>query len=98
MSEQVYDDEIAPLLMQAAKKAEAVGLPLVCYVQLGPDNHGRTVTLPADAPFAVRMVELAARCNGNADSFLLALIKHARKHGPGGSMLMNILLREYGEG
>lgn len=87
----IYDDMIAPKLWECAKLCEEHGIAMVCYV----DDQGescRTRTLPADASFAVRLVDLAAQAHGNVDSMMIALIRHAREHGPGTSIFLKVEL------
>ena len=75
MTEDEYDRLVAPLLLQAAKKAEDLGGTVLCYAEYGPERDaGRTVTMK-DASVAARMVDLAMRSKGNLDAFAIALLR-----------------------
>ena len=79
MTEDEYDDLVAPLLLQAASKAEELGGTVLCYAEYGPERDvGRTVTMK-DASAHARMVELAIRCKGNLDAFVIALLRAHNK-------------------
>lgn len=84
----VYDELIAPKLMECAKLCEANGIPFVCYAQ-DDDGVSRTAFIPPGSAFGPRLVELAAQANGNVDSMMIALIRHAREHGPGSSIFLH---------
>src|SRR5437667_6838230 len=81
MSEQFYDDEIAPTLMALSKKCEAKGVPFLALVEYQPGKFGCTEILPPVATIGMRMAVWAARANGSADSLIMAMQEHAREHG-----------------
>lgn len=79
--ENFYDSEIAPVLLDLAKRCEAKGLSFLAEVEWEPGETGRTATLTAAAGFGIRLADLAARAKGNADALIIAMMKHAREHG-----------------
>lgn len=84
--EQQYDAEIAPLLLAVAKKCQELGFPMVASVEWEPGETGRTETHPPwgknGFPSAKqRLVHYAARCNGNIDAMLIAVLRDAEKSG-----------------
>ncbi len=90
--EAVYDAEIAPELARLAKRCEDCGMSFVAEVEWNPEEMagGRTATLAPGSSFAVRLVEIAARVQGNVDALIIALQKYARTHG-NNSMFLRIL-------
>ena len=96
--EEQYDTEIAPALLAVAKRCQELGFPMVASVEWerGEASRGRTEFCPATKndetrPSAAQLlVHYAARCNGNIDSFLMAVIRDAEKYGHG-SMYLKIL-------
>jgi hypothetical protein len=79
--EAFYDREIAPILLELAKKCEDNGLSLVAMAEWEPGETGRTAALAAGSGVDIRMVEMAMRSHGNADSLIFALIKYGKEHG-----------------
>ncbi len=84
--EETYDAEIAPDLMRLAKRCQELGFCMAASVEWEPGETGRTEAHP---PWGVdglpsakqRLVHYAARCNGNIDSFLMAVMRDADKRG-----------------
>ncbi len=81
MSESFYDEHIAPELARLAKLAQDNGISLIAMAEWEPGETGRTVTLQAGSGFGIRMAEAAMRSHGNVDSFMIAMMRHGRKHG-----------------
>lgn len=81
MSEQFYDDEIAPVLRELSAKCVAKGIPFLAVVEYEPDCIGRTEFLPPVATIGMLMAVWAARAKGNADALIMAMQKHGRQHG-----------------
>jgi hypothetical protein len=80
-NEEIYDSEIAPVLLALGKRCEEVGISFVAHVEWEPGKNGRTETLQVEASFSQRLVHWAARCGGNIDSLIWAIKKHAKTHG-----------------
>ena len=83
MNEKIYDEKIAPLLMEAGRLCEQHGLGFVAGVEYGPGEYGSTATFPTGASLAMRMAVWALECNGNFDLFVIKLRKWQgdRPHG-----------------
>ena len=85
-SEQIYDAEIAPELMKLAARCKELGFAMVASVEWEAGETGRT---EAHGPWGEngipsakqKLVHWAARCNGNIDTFLMAVMRDAEKHG-----------------
>jgi len=76
MSEQFYDEEIAPALLALADKAKEHGMTFVARVEWAPGEGGSTFGGDfSSAGIAQVMTALSARSNGNVDGVLLELIK-----------------------
>lgn len=90
--EAIYDDQIAPLLMQAAKLAEENGISLVAKTEWG-DRSGTTKTL-SHPSVAMRILELVTRTGDNVDGLFMALMRYGRERGHSSiylSMLENMV-------
>ncbi len=94
--ERIYDEQIAPLLAQAGKIAEANGMPIVAQVEYLPGEFGLTACLPESTGYAMTMLYWAARSKRNFDAFMFAVMRHARERGHTSSVLA-ILFRALGE-
>jgi hypothetical protein len=81
--EAFYDESVAPVLMDLAKKCQDNGISITAMVEWDPGETGRTAALAADAGFGIRMAETAMRAAGNVDTLIWALMKYATEHGHG---------------
>lgn len=88
--ETFYDREIAPVLLQLARKCQDNGLSIVAMVEWEPGETGRTAALAADSGFGIRMAETAMRSVGNVDNLIMALMKYGEEHGRS-SVFLNLL-------
>ncbi len=84
--EKLYDELIAPKLLEIAKLCQDHGFAIACSVEWEPGETGRTEAHPPwnvdGMPSAKqKLVHWAARSNGNIDAFLTAVLKDANKHG-----------------
>lgn len=79
--EAFYDAEIAPALRDLAQRSQANGLSFLAVVEWEPGEHGRTFYQSPPAGLGIRLAEVAAQANGNADSLIMALMKHGHEHG-----------------
>jgi len=67
--EQIYDEEIAPILLNAAKLCKKHGFNMVCMTDWGGDDYGETTAISHDAPYTFRVAQYWARSRGNFDIF-----------------------------
>lgn len=74
-TEKEYDEIIAPLLMDAAKKAEDLGMSFLANVEWEPGKSGTTQSQREGAGIAFKMTRFAALCNGNVDRFCMSCIE-----------------------
>jgi hypothetical protein len=79
--EAFYDREIAPVLMELARKCEDNGMSLVAMAEWSPGETGTTATIREDAGIKPRMTHWAAAANGNVDALIFHMMKHGREHG-----------------
>lgn len=102
--EKIYDEEIAPLLLEASKKCQAAGIPFIaaafyCHkTDVQEQAWGETTFIPADCQSAhIRTVQAAVNANGNADTLIWWMMRHGEKHGHN-SACLSILERPSGKG
>lgn len=81
MSEAIYDEQIAPLLMQAGQICEQHGLAMVAVVEYGKEARGETRLLPDGSGLAMHMLSMLAASGNNIDSFLIKLIRFCNAEG-----------------
>lgn len=79
--EAFYDAEVAPALLELARKCEAGGLSFVASVEWSPDETGETLTIRSDAGVKIRMAAMAVQAHGNADALIGALVRYGETHG-----------------
>ncbi len=81
VSEEYYDEEIAPALRDVASKCEAWGMSIVAMVEWEPGETGSTRALAAGRGFGMELVQAAVSAQGNVDALVFAIMRHAREHG-----------------
>ena len=79
--EQFYDTEIAPRLLVIAEMCKERGFALVAHVQWELDGSGRTEQTPHGKWPDTRIVQYAARCHGNIDELIMALLRDGKEYG-----------------
>jgi len=92
MSEQIYDNEIAPLLMKAAEICFEHDISMVATVEYNKGDFGSTFNLPTDRSCAMSVNYMAIKSAGNVDALIMGIQKYAREHGHS-SIYMEILDR-----
>lgn len=80
-AERLYDEQIAPLLAQAAKLSEEHGQPFVAQVEYEPGHFGLTAALGPRPSLTMKMVHWAALAKTNVDTFMVHLLRHVDEHG-----------------
>jgi hypothetical protein len=81
MSEPIYDEQVAPLLMEAGRICKENGLPFIAVVEYAPGEFGQTQHFTETQGLAMTMANIAARAHGNLDAFMLSLLRHCRERG-----------------
>jgi hypothetical protein len=94
-NEEIYDTEIAPQLLNISVRCRELKMPFVASVEYERGKSGRTEFCPNlngdERPSTKQLfVHYAARCNGNVDALIMAIIKDAEKYGHG-SMYLHML-------
>lgn len=84
LAEDVYDNEIAPLLLKLAEQCREMEISFVAAVEYEPGKISLTKAGESKST-AQAFAVLAAECNGNVDGALLALVK---RFGPGNSLYL----------
>src|SRR3990167_4102306 len=75
-TEQQYDEIIAPMLLEVARKCEELWMALVARVEWGPEDSGITQINNDAASVAQRLTQIAAHSKGNIDALCMSLIRH----------------------
>lgn len=81
MSEQFYDTEIAPKLLELCEACKARGIPFSATVEYEPDQLAETRFLPSDAGLAMSMIAILNHNQANVDGFVINLLRHCRRNG-----------------
>jgi nicotinamidase-related amidase len=92
-NEAFYDQEIAPALAALAERCRERGLSIIAMVEWEPGEGGRTVSIQPGSSFGIRLAEAAMQANGNVDSLMIAVARHAKEHGHS-SLVLSILERK----
>jgi len=95
--EQIYDEQIAPILLEAGKIAKEHGIDFLACVDIASEDqpYGTAETRFIDmgkAHAAMRLVEFAILAKGNVDSLMIGLAKDQRGK-PHNSMVLTMLER-----
>lgn len=76
-TEQEYDDIIAPMLADVARRCDELGMNLIARVEWEPGESGITSMGIGDAAsIGQRLTRLAAHAHGNIDKLLFSCLKH----------------------
>lgn len=95
MSEAIYDEQIAPLLLQAGKLCEQHGLAMVAVVEYEREKRGETRVLPDGAGLAMLMLSMLAASGNNIDRFLMSVIRFCNREGM--PLEQSMFLRQYAD-
>ncbi len=92
MSEQFYDEVIAPALLNLAMQCRERGMPFLATVEIAPGDYGTTADMPkaSERSLAMDWAYAAARSHGNADALILHLMRQARERGHGSITLAQL--------
>lgn len=99
-NEQIYDAEIAPKLLEISKRCQELGFAFVANVEWEVGETGRTEFCPATDGTGTRpsakqlLVHYAARCHGNIDAMLMAVVRDAEKFGHSSMYLYRLGVKE----
>jgi len=85
--ERVYDQQIAPLLLQAAQLCQQHDMPLVAQVEYQPGDFGLTYYLKPEHGLSMHLLYWAAKAKNNFDAFMRPVLNHAEERGHTSSYL-----------
>lgn len=88
-AEQFYDEHVAPVLLELARKCDEQGIPFLASVEYGEGDLGTTINKAAHASSAFYLPRLAL-FSSNIDSFMIRVSRDATKHGHS-SMILTLL-------
>lgn len=74
-TERDYDEIIAPMLAEVAKKCGELGMSIVARVEWEPNEAGITLKREEKVGVGQSMAEIAALSRGNVDSFCLEMVR-----------------------
>lgn len=98
MNEQFYDEEIAPDLLDLAKRCHDRGLSFVAVVEWEPGEQGRTIYLQRSHGLGIELANVAAATNGNVDSLIMYIMRYGEKHGHSSACLKILGVEPEGKG
>jgi hypothetical protein len=82
VSENFYDNVIAPELARLAKLCEAQGmLSFLAQVEFARDETAETKWIAAGAGVKTHIAHMGIACHGNVDSLIWGIKRYAKKHG-----------------
>ena len=77
MTEQEYDEQIAPALLELSNKVAALGGSFVARVEWALDGAGITAAgMTEEVSIGQKLANIAARCGGNLDALVFHCLKH----------------------
>lgn len=81
MSEEIYDREIAPALLDLANRCKEAGMPFTATVEYVPGERGTTAAGIADDNFDMLVPYMGGRLGGKLDDLLIFLARRLRELG-----------------
>lgn len=91
MTEEWYDDVIAPKLREVAKECEAKGCALVAVVEYAPGQRGSTLYTPHGSGLEMLLLRTLDKAGRNLDSFFISVARYCNANGidTSGSMILS---------
>ena len=80
-AERIYDEVIAPALLELAGRCEDVGISLIAVVEYAPGEYGQTKSIRQNVGLSMKMLEHCAKTRGNIDGYIIGLARYARENG-----------------
>lgn len=84
MSEKIYDELIAPKLLEVAALCKEHKIPLIATCEYEPGQFGSTfgwISTDGTTSLAMMMVYFAVFAKANIDNFIINLLKYCNKQG-----------------
>lgn len=93
MNEDVYDKEIAPKLLEIAKRCKAEGIPFLAVVEYTLGKIGKTELQTNNECVEMVMIRHCAKTAPNIDGYIIGLSRYAKENNidTSGSIIMNQL-------
>ncbi len=79
--EKLYDEKIAPALMEIAKVCKDNDIPFMAVVEYAPDELATTAVRTKDEGLKMIMIRHCANTAPNIDSFCIGLTRWAKEKG-----------------
>jgi hypothetical protein len=80
-NEKIYDEKIAPALLELSKLCGEIGLSFVACVSPNGGDIWQTAYIQKDAGFNIRLVDFTGHANGNFDQVAIASMRYAKETG-----------------
>ena len=74
--EEAARDEIMPMLMQAAEKAQKAGIHLACFLEAKPGDIDEVVACPTEPTVPFQLGLRAFRCKGSLKKLILVIARY----------------------
>lgn len=71
--EQIYDEDIAPVLFELGEKLKQLNMSMVAVVEYSPGERGDTYVMGNDSGLEMHMLTLCAKSVPNVDRYILNL-------------------------
>ncbi len=81
MSEQWYDEVIAPKLKAISDECGAKGCAFVAVVEYAPDKRGSTLYTPPGTGLPMILLRALDRAGDNIDAFMIAVSRYCQREG-----------------
>ncbi|MBW2672247.1 MAG: hypothetical protein JRD89_02375 [Deltaproteobacteria bacterium] len=93
MSEKLYDEKIAPKLLEIAELCEEAGLPMLATVWYDGKGSGTTRVFPAEPNPSFTLAYAAQQCHGNLDKLCFAIARQVPDE-HNGSIVLRMMMRD----
>lgn len=81
MTEEWYDDVIAPKLRAISDECEAKGCALVAVVEYAPGKRGSTLYTPPGCGLPMIFLRVLDKAGENIDAFFIAVLRYCKANG-----------------
>lgn len=79
--EAFYDREVAPTLLELARKCEDAGLSFLAMVEWAPGQAGKTMSVQAESGLGLKMTRWAMESRDDADALIMQMMRYGKEHG-----------------
>ena len=96
MKEKIYDEEIAPKLLEIANLCEKHEIPFLAVAEWAPNEIGRTSVQVPDEGIEMVMIRHCAKTAPNIDSYFIGISRWCKKVGAdtSASIVMRRLVKD----